>query len=159
MEYLESIVAHGLRPEGVYGNIARKYDRGWVSFEKNPPTDWLTRNLHRLKFDPPSCRTFALEFDEARIKDEFEVKEFPREVANDLCPAFFPTEAAVLHHVGITVGHVLSSGVNCRCDSPRNMDFRVSSDRLMHVGSSGTCSASVGRLNARAMVLSVGATA
>lgn len=133
VEYLESIVAHGLRPEGVYGNIARKYDKGWVSFEKDPPTDWLTRNLHRLKSDPPSCRTFALEFDEARIRDEFEVKEFPREVANDLCPAFFPTEAAVLHHVGITVKVKPESGSGvsieyltgeCKCRL-REMGYRV----------------------------------
>jgi hypothetical protein len=55
------------------------------------------------------------------------------------------------------IGHVLSSGVNCRCDSPRSIDFRISSDRLVHAGSSGTCSASVGPLSARAMVLSVGA--
>ena len=133
VEYLESIVAHGLRPEGVHGDVAREYDKGWVSFEKDPPTDWLTRNLHRLKFDPPSGGTFALEFDEARIRAEFEVKECPREAINDLCPAFFPTEAAVLHHVGITlkVKPKSDSGVSidyltdeCKCHL-REMGYRV----------------------------------
>ena len=53
---------------------------------------------------------------------------------------------------------VLSSGVNCRCDSPRR-DLWISLGRLMYPGSSGMCSASAEPLSARASVLSVGAAA
>ena len=73
--------------------------------------------------------------------------------------AFGWAKALFMRHSLPSTGHVLSSGVNCRCDSPRSIDLQISSDRFVRSGSSGTCSVSVGPLSASAMVLSVGAAA
>jgi hypothetical protein len=98
VEHLPSIVAQGLVPEGGSASVLRAHDKGWVSFEKNPPSDWLVTHLPELK--PRKGTPIPLDFDEDLVNAlglEIIVKP-PIELS-----VYFADPAEVDRHVGAYV--------------------------------------------------------
>lgn len=86
IKYLDDIVGLGLLPgpRAYPESVMRNWDKDYVSFEKDPPTDWLKDNLAMLK-GKSNCETIALEFYESRIRKSYKCLDKPNMAANDLC--------------------------------------------------------------------------
>lgn len=100
---MPSIIKNGLMPGDVLGKSLRRHDKGEISFEKDPPTTWLGENIGALKCPPRTDPTIALDFDEERLRADFQVRDYPRQADNDLSFGYgtsFKNSTARKRHVG-----------------------------------------------------------
>ncbi|MHB9143715.1 MAG: hypothetical protein ACYC5Y_00010 [Symbiobacteriia bacterium] len=120
---VQSILTQGLIPEGGSEEIFRKHDKGWVSFEKDPPSNWLVENIHIVKPNDFQGPAIALDFDEDCIRrtrpceDVYDAPRGPVELLLEK-ETKFRDEDDLFRHVG---GYVKVRGVvSLSCLTPES---------------------------------------
>lgn len=96
---LPQVVRDGALKSGDQLGVARRFDSGYVSFEKDPPTPWLGDYLAEQRGE----RHFALDFDESRLVSERTVGSARADLVKPYGPLNDPGELAsrVGEYVGV----------------------------------------------------------